>query len=131
KVAFRPKRQLVEKLQDDDGRELWIRFLHFYGSQQKQFAPGKRVRLFGDVRPGFFGDEMVHPRYKIVQKGAPLPKSLTPIYPTTAGLSQSQLREMIEKALDSLVLEDTLDEDLREKLRLGAFRESVHFLHRP
>ena len=129
-VKYRPRRTLVVKLRDEE-TDLWIRFLNFYPSQVKQFAPGKRVRLFGEVRPGFFGDEMVHPRYKIVQKGAPLPKSLTPVYPTTAGLSQSQLRELIEKALDSLVLEDTLDDDLREKLKLRPFRESVHFLHRP
>jgi ATP-dependent DNA helicase RecG len=129
-VKYRPRRTLVVKLTDGE-RELWVRFLNFYPSQVKQFTPGKRVRLFGDVRPGFFGDEMVHPRYKIVQKGAPLPKSLTPIYPTTAGLSQSQLRSLIEKALDSLVLDDTLDDELREKLKLRPFRESVHFLHRP
>src|SRR6185436_9221985 len=54
---------------------LWVRFLNFYPSQVKQFAPGKRFRLFGEVRPGFFGDEMVHPRYRVIQKGAPLPKS--------------------------------------------------------
>jgi ATP-dependent DNA helicase RecG len=129
-VKYRPRRTLVVKLTDGE-RELWVRFLNFYPSQVKQFAEGKRVRLFGEVRPGFFGDEMVHPRYKIVQKGASLPKSLTPIYPTTAGLSQSQLRELIEKALDSLVLDDTLDDELREKLKLRPFRESVHFLHRP
>src|SRR5881394_432511 len=129
-VKYRPRRTLVVKLSDGES-ELWVRFLNFYPSQVKQLAPGKWVRLFGEVRPGFFGDEMVHPRYRMVQKGAPLPKSLTPVYPTTAGLSQSQLRELIEKALDSLVLEDTLDDDLREKLKLRPFRESVHFLHRP
>jgi len=131
KVAFRPKRQLVVKLQDDDGRELWIRFLHFYGSQQKQFAPGKRVRLFGEVRPGFFGDEMVHPKYRMVQKGAPLSKSLTPVYPTTAGLSQTLLREKINEALDGLELADTMTPGRLRVLGLQPFRESVLLLHRP
>ncbi len=36
---------------------------------------------------------------------APLSQSLTPIYPTTAGLSQSLLRAKISDALDSLALE--------------------------
>jgi ATP-dependent DNA helicase RecG len=129
-VKYRGRRTLVVKLTDGES-DLWIRFLNFYPSQVKQFAPGKRVRLFGEVRPGFFGDEMVHPKYRIVQKGAPLSKSLTPVYPTTAGLSQAQLREMIGKALDSLALEDTLDDALRAKLDLEPFRESVLFLHRP
>jgi ATP-dependent DNA helicase RecG len=129
-VKYRPRRTLVVKLNDGES-DLWVRFLNFYPSQVKQFAKGKWVRLFGEVRPGFFGDEMVHPRYKIVQKGAPLAKSLTPIYPTTAGLSQATLRELIGNALDTLVLEDTLDDALRAKLKLRPFRESVHFLHRP
>ena len=130
KVIFRPKRQLVVKLVDGE-HELWIRFLHFYPSQQKQFQPGKRVRLFGEVRPGFFGDEMVHPKYRMVQKGAPLSKSLTPVYPTTAGLSQSQLREKIEDALDNLELADTISPGRLRVLGLQPFRESVHLLHRP
>ena len=92
KVQFRPRRTLVVKLTDGED-ELWVRFLNFYPSQQKQFVAGRTVRLFGEVRPGFFGDEMVHPKYRIVQKGAPLAKSLTPVYPTTAGLSQSLLRD--------------------------------------
>jgi ATP-dependent DNA helicase RecG len=130
KVEYRGRRALVVKL-EEEGRELWVRFLHFYPSQQKQLSPGKRVRLFGEVRPGFFGDEMVHPRYRIVTKGAPLPKSLTPVYPTTAGLSQQLLRERINGALDTLELGDTLDEDLLRGLGLMAFREAVLALHRP
>ena len=130
KTMYRPRRTLVVKL-IDDGHELWIRFLNFYPSQVKQFAEGKRVRLFGEVRPGFFGDEMVHPRYRIVAKGAPLPEALTPVYPTTAGLSQTELRRRIEGALDSLALEDTLDPQLVARLKLAPFRESVLALHRP
>ncbi len=129
-VKYRPRRTLVVKLVDD-GHELWVRFLNFYPSQVKQFAPGKRFRFFGEVRPGFFGDEMVHPRYRAVEKDAPLATSLTPVYPTTAGLSQSQLRAMIERALDTLALEDTLDEALLARLRLWPFRQSVLALHRP
>jgi ATP-dependent DNA helicase RecG len=129
-VKYRPRRTLVVKLTDGE-RDLWVRFLNFYPSQVKQFVAGRRVRLFGEVRSGFFGDEMVHPRYRVVAKGAPLSKSLTPVYPTTAGLSQSALKERIESALDTLVLDDTLDEARLAKLKLRPFRESVLLLHRP
>ena len=123
-VKYRPRRTLVVKLAEGDD-ELWVRFLNFYPSQVKQLAPGRRLRLFGEVRPGFFGDEMVHPKYRVIGKDTPLPKSLTPVYPTTAGLSQSALAAMIERALDSLALEDTLDAATLTKLKLGAFRDSV------
>jgi ATP-dependent DNA helicase RecG len=130
KVEYRGRRTLVVKLTDGE-RELWVRFMHFYPSQQKQFKEGKRVRLFGEVRPGMFGDEMVHPRYRIVAPGQPLSKSLTPVYPTTAGLPQHQLRERINGALDTADLSDTLDPKLVAKLKMMAFRDAVLFLHRP
>ena len=130
KVEYRGRRTLVVKLTDGE-RELWVRFMHFYPSQQKQFKEGKHVRLFGEVRPGMFGDEMVHPRYRIVAPGAPLSKSLTPVYPTTAGLPQHQLRERIGGALDTADLSDTLDPKLVAKLKMMPFREAVLFLHRP
>ncbi|HUQ28164.1 MAG TPA: ATP-dependent DNA helicase RecG [Usitatibacter sp.] len=130
KVEYRGRRTLVVKLMEGE-RELWVRFLHFYPSQVKQFKEGKRVRLFGEVKPGFFGDEMVHPRYRIVARDTPLSKSLTPVYPTTAGLAQHQLRDLINGALDTLQLDDTLEPRLLAKLKLMAFRDAVMVLHRP
>ena len=138
-VKFRPRRTLVARLvesTDEDGdagrpRELWVRFMNFYPSQLKQFQAGKRMRLFGEVRAGFFGDEMVHPKYRIVDRDTPLSASLTPVYPTTAGLSQGVLRGLIERALDSLAMEDTLEPALVKRLKLRPFKESVVLLHRP
>jgi ATP-dependent DNA helicase RecG len=129
-IAFRPRRQLVVHAEG-----LVLRFFNFYGSQLKQFQraaeEGRRVRAFGEVRPGWFGAEMAHPRYRIVSEGEPLPDALTPIYPTTAGLSQTDLRSHILQALDSEPLEDTLPSGFLEKLNLAGFAESVRLLHRP
>jgi ATP-dependent DNA helicase RecG len=130
KIAFRPRRQLVVHAEG-----LVLRFYNFYGSQLKQFqnaaAQGLRVRAFGELRGGWFGAEMVHPRYRIVREGEPLPDALTPVYPTTAGLPQRELRERILKALDSEPLGDTLSDELRQQYGLAAFAESVTLLHRP
>ena len=129
-VKFRPKRQLVVHAEG-----LVLRFLNFYGSQQRQFQraadEGQLVRAYGELRPGFFGAEMVHPRYRIVPPGAPLPRALTPVYPTTAGLSQFQLRKLVLEALDSVDLEDTLPAALRERYGLAALAPSVRALHHP
>src|SRR5918992_569184 len=129
-VMFRPKRQLVVHAEG-----LVLRFFNFYGSQLQQFQQagetGRRVRAFGEVRGGFFGAEMAHPRYRIVDEGEPLPQALTPIYPTTAGLSQAELRAHVLAALDAEALEDTLPEQLRRDLGLENFAESVRLLHRP
>ena len=129
-VAFRPRRQLVVQVRDSSG-VLFARFLNFYQSQARALAPGVRVRLFGEVRPGFFGDEMVHPRYRVLRGPEPLPASLTPVYPTTAGLGQALLRKLIDEALARADLGDTLPEAIRAERDLEPFAPSVLQLHRP
>ena len=129
-VKYRPKRQLVVRAEG-----LVLRFLNFYGSQLKQFQraadEGLLVRAYGEVRPGFFGAEMVHPRYRIVPAGEPLAQALTPVYPTTAGLSQHALRKLVLEALDEAVLDDTLPEALRRCHALAGIVESIRCLHTP
>ncbi|MEA3195451.1 MAG: ATP-dependent helicase RecG [Betaproteobacteria bacterium] len=129
-IAFRPRRQLVVHAEG-----LVLRFYNFYGSQLKQFQraaeQGLRVRAFGELRGGWFGAEMVHPRYRIVSEGEPLPDALTPIYPTTAQLPQRELRARVLTALDGEPLGETLSDELRKRYDLAGFAESVTLLHRP
>ena len=129
-VKFRPKRQLVCMVEDASG-VLVMRFLNFYQSQVRQLAPGTRVRLFGEIRQGFFGAEMVHPKYRVVRGDMPVADTLTPVYPTTAGISQANLHRMIGGALTAVELDDTLQSDMLRRLRLPAFQECVTFLHHP
>ena len=129
-VAFRPRRQLVARIKDETG-ELTLRFLNFYPSQQKQLSPGAHVRVFGEIRGGFFGAEMVHPRVKTVREGEALPQVLTPVYPTTAGLAQSALRKLIDRAFDRVEIEEALPEPLRKTLRLPGLVRSLRALHHP
>ncbi|HUX25777.1 MAG TPA: ATP-dependent DNA helicase RecG [Burkholderiales bacterium] len=129
-IAYRPRRQLVCKIADDSGL-LYMRFLNFYGSQAKALVAGTRVRAFGEVRPGFFGAEMIHPRYRMVRADTPLPEALTPIYPTTAGLPQAALRRLIAQALAKCELDETLPREIAERLGLPAFRDAIDALHRP
>jgi ATP-dependent DNA helicase RecG len=129
-VAYRPRRQLVLKVRDDSGL-VFVRFLNFYPSQAKTLAAGRRVRLFGEVRPGFFGGEMVHPRYRVLHGTEPLPSALTPVYPTTAGVSQQLLRQLIDVALARGDLAETLPEALRAGHGLEPFAAAVLTLHRP
>ena len=129
-IAYRPRRQLISRVRDDSGM-IVVRLLNFYPSQQKQFAPGARLRLYGEVRDGYFGPEMVHPRAKAVLNGAPLAEALTPVYPTTAGLSQLILRKLILAALARADLSDTLPEDLRAAQHLMPFEAALRMLHLP
>ena len=129
-VAFRPRRQLVVHA---DG--VVLRFFNFYGSQLKQFQraaeEGRKVRAFGEIRGGWFGVEMAHPRYRIVVADEPLPEALTPIYPSSGGVSQAALREKVLEALDAGPLEDTVPPGLCAQYGLPPLDETLKLLHRP
>ncbi|MFZ2268277.1 MAG: ATP-dependent DNA helicase RecG [Azonexus sp.] len=129
-VQYRPRRQMVVRALDDSG-ELVMRFFSFYPSQQAALAIGAKVRAFGEVRGGFFGAEMVHPRFHKVRDDEPLPDEMTPVYPTTAGVANSALQKLVGKALEVGDLSDTLPDELRQRLKLPALARSLRFLHRP
>ena len=129
-VQYRPRRQLVVKI-GDEADELVLRFLNFYGSQAAQMAIGKRLRVRGEMRHGFFGNEMVHPIVKAVEEGAPLPQALTPVYPAGEGLSQTLLRKAIAAAMSRADWHDTLPDALRTSLDLIPFEDAVRLLHNP
>ncbi|WP_374485408.1 ATP-dependent DNA helicase RecG [Zoogloea sp.] len=125
-----PRRQLVAHATDASG-EVMLRFVHFYPSQQKQLAVGARLRIFGELRDGFFGAEMIHPRIKPVAAGEPLPESLTPVYPTTAGLAQSALRKLVAGALRHNGIRDEMPDELRRRLNLPSLPDALRLLHAP
>lgn len=128
-ILQRPRRQLQALVRDSSG-ELMVRLLHYYPNQIKQFQVGQTLRLRGEVRRGFqTAIEMVHP--KVSQAGAPLATTLTPIYPTTEGLSQPALRKAILQALEDVELDDTLPPSVRQQYDLWEFAHAVRALHYP
>jgi ATP-dependent DNA helicase RecG len=137
-VAYKPRRQLLVVV-DDGSDTCTLRFFNFYPSQQKALAVGNRLRLRGEVRGGFMGRTMMHPSFH--SAGGELPNSLTPTYPTSAGLPQSYLR----KAVHSGVLQAARQGEFVETIPTGlappslaqsntktwGLEQSLHFLHHP
>jgi ATP-dependent DNA helicase RecG len=129
-IAYRPRRMLTLSVRDTDGGVLGIRFLHFYPSHTKLFQPGETFRFIGEVRGGFLGLEMVHPRFVKAGDDTPLPSGLTPVYPTTAGLGQAALRKVVARALEPRI-EDTLPVAWLAELGLPDLDASIRLLHQP
>lgn len=127
-VMHKPRRQLTAILKDSTA-EIGLRWLTFYPSQQTQMQIGRRWRVRGEVRGGIHGFEFIHPR--ISSPGAPLATALTPVYPTTEGLSQPSLRKAIAQALNTSTLQDTLPASLLKKLDLMSFETAIRTLHGP
>jgi len=129
-IIFKPRRTLVCRLQDASG-ELYLRFLNFYPSLQHQLAVDKQIRAVGEVRMGYYGPEMVHPKCRAVNEETPLQTSLTPVYPTTAGLSQANLRKYITNALEVIPVSDPLPKHYCNSLNLLCFMDAIRLLHNP
>ena len=137
-VLFRPRRQMVVTIEDET-ETLNLRFLNFYPSQQKQMAVGAHIRVRGDIREGFQGPEMVHPTVRAVAPDAPLPASLTPVYPASVGVSQAIIRKAVTQALRDPSLQDSLAEFLPSQLMAELLpsndwpnlQAAITYLHQP
>ena len=91
-----------------------IRLFHFSRAYLATLKSAASVRIFGEPRINQGVTEFIHPEISVF-KGDPPPldDTLTPIYPTTDGLSQPKLRDLIRQALakgaDFYALDELLD----------------------
>ena len=134
-VVMGKRRSLLVRLQDGSGT-LSLRFYHFSQAQKDALKRGTQVRCYGEARPGASGLEIYHPEYRTLgaDEVAPVEQTLTPIYPTTEGLTQQRLRALSQQALARLgphSLPDWLPEELARDYQLGPLDQAIRYLHRP
>ena len=134
-VVMGRRRSLLVRLQDGSGT-LSLRFYHFSQAQKEGLKRGTQVRCYGEVRPGSSGLEIYHPEYRALSGGEPIAveQTLTPIYPTTEGLTQQRLRQLSEQALARLgphSLPDWLPAELAREHELAPLDQALRYLHRP
>ena len=134
-VVMGRRRSLLVRLQDGSGT-LSLRFYHFSQAQKEGLKRGTLVRCYGEVRPGSSGLEIYHPEYRALSGGEPIAveQTLTPIYPSTEGLTQQRLRQLSEQALARLgphSLPDWLPAELARDYRLSPLDQALRYLHRP
>jgi len=134
-VAFRGRRQMLCKIADGSGF-LTLRFFYFTAQQKQGLARGARIRCFGEARKGPKGLEFVHPEYRRVDPGAATDAEdhLTPIYPSTEGVTQGRLRQLVRLALDQTAAgdpHDWLPAALLADAQLPTLRAALIYVHRP
>ena len=133
-IVYRGRRTLLSQLSDDTGM-VTLRFFSFSNQQAKNLSRNTLVRCFGRVRKTATGVEIIHPEYQIIDPDniPPLASTLTPIYPSTKGLSQGKLRSMIKLALDSQLhsVEELLPKEIADLLHVMPLGESLKAIHSP
>ncbi len=138
-TQFKPRRQFVVLLRavGDDGNNnfaprLTLRYFNFYPNIVQALKVGATARVFGDVRDGRYGLEMVHPVFKKADAETTVSGNLTPVYPSAGGIPQAALRTLATKAMKVAEWQvDLLPRAITEALNLPAWRDAVRVLHEP
>ena len=133
-VVYRGRRSLICRISDGSGH-LHLRFFYFNAIQQQNLTRGRRLRLFGEVRFGPVGLEMIHPEYEFTD-GAQAPKAeenLTPVYPVTTGLHQLSLRKLARQALEQHLekIHEWLPPAVLQELQLPTLTVALALVHQP
>ena len=128
------QRQLLCYLSDDKNHKILLRFFHINQYQKQAFVRDELIQCFGEIKIGRQGLEMYHPEYRLIsQKQTPLlEKTLTPIYPLCAGVTQAKMKQWVDKALE--VLKNTVIDDYFEKITnntMPSLKDSLFLLHHP
>ena len=137
-VSSGKRSSLLCQISDGVG-SVYLRFFHFTAAQKNQLTAGVRLRCFGEARRAFrhYGLEMIHPEYRHIHKAheLSLDQHLTPIYPTTQGLSQHLLRRMTEQVLGYLRENrpplELLPESLLSSLQFSDLITALCYVHQP
>ncbi|WP_051532397.1 ATP-dependent DNA helicase RecG [Brackiella oedipodis] len=127
-VQIGPRRQLTAIFHDDTG-SIRLRWVYFYPNQKKQLETKGLLRIRGEVRGSAqWGFEIIHP--KILKAGAELSPHLTPVYPSTQGLSQEDIKSAIYRHLQNHEITEILPPQF---LPEGAMSldAALKYLHHP
>lgn len=133
-VVYRGRRSLICRVSDGSGH-LHLRFFYFNAIQQQNLARGRRLRLFGEVRFGPVGLEMIHPEYEFIDgaQAPPAEENLTPVYPATTGVHQLSLRKLARQAMEQHLekIHEWLPPAVLQELQLPTLTEALTLVHQP
>ncbi len=125
-IVERPRPSVYVTISDEEGHRLNMRLLHYSRRQMSQLSEGMWLRLWGTVRLGRKGLEMVHPEYRAFKyEPDPPPPEYVPVYPATHGLSSARIRGLIQRSKGETSF-------LPDYKHFGStLDESIRFLHEP
>lgn len=136
-IKFGRGRMLLCRISDGTGF-ITLRFFHFSNAQKDQLKRGVRILCFGEVRRGKVGFEMAHPEYQLIKENEEitLDENLSPIYPTTEGVHQLTLRNVMSQVIeklkrDELQLPNLMPEDLLKKYNRPSLKKALLYIHNP
>jgi len=136
-IKYGRGRMLLTRLSDGTGF-ITLRFFHFSNAQKNQLKRGAKLLCYGEVRRGKVGFEMAHPEYQFIKENEVpvLDENLSPIYPTTEGVHQLTLRNVMSQVItklkkDELTLPSLIPAELLKKHHWPTVKEALLYIHNP
>lgn len=133
-IKYGRRRSLMVSVTDGTGR-LHLRFFHFSKAQQQGLTTGQWIRAYGEVRLTRAGMEMAHPEYRQMasqEDAVDLEDRLTPVYPTTQGVTQPRLRNLMSQVLPHVDrLRELLPPEVLEDRKLPQLHAALRLIHAP
>ncbi len=132
-TLFGKRKMLTVKISDGNGT-LTLRFFNFTAAMKNNFAEGKFVHAYGEIKRGNQGLEIIHPDYKFFTPAQTpdVEPNLTPVYPTTEGLRQLTLSNLPDQALvllEKSAVQELLPSGLYDQQMTLA--QALKIIHRP
>lgn len=129
--SFRTRKNITEALINDETgslRVVWFNQPYI----SKSLQPGDTVFLSGAVKNDMLGPQMVSPSYEKAGQENRNTARLVPIYPTTASVTQKQLRFMVSQVLPLIKkFEEWLPKEILEKQDLVPYADALIGIHFP
>ncbi len=132
KRSFRAKKIITEALISDSSDSIRV---VWFGQPfiKNMLKVGDEVFLSGKVKEDMLGTQMVSPVYE-KDKGNQTTHTarLVPIYPSTANLTQKQIRFLVSQVIDlSDEIDDWLPQDILEEYDLVFLNQAIRGIHYP
>lgn len=122
-------------IDDGTGNIVLTWFNQKFRKEQFLKLRGREIVAYGIVQAGRWGVEMGSPECELYSETTDALSSgrVVPVYPLTEGIFQVNLRKIISGALDLYVslVEETLPEDVRNRLDLMDARDALRHIHFP
>jgi len=136
-IKYGRQRMLLCRLTDGTGF-ITLRFFHFSNAQKEHLKRGAKLLCYGEVRRGKAGLEMAHPEYKFIKENEELvlDENLSPIYPTTEGVHQLTLRNIMSQVIiklknDELILPSLIPDALLKSHQRLNIKDALLYIHNP
>lgn len=136
-IKYGRQRMLLCRISDGTGF-ITLRFFHFSNAQKDQLKRGAKLLCYGEVRRGKAGLEMAHPEYQFIndKEELVLDENLSPIYPTTEGVHQLTLRNIMSQVIkrlkaNEIVLPSLIPDEFLKNHQRPNIKDALLYIHNP